>query len=53
MASMPCCLGITKVKGYWELVVLGFWVWSNLCGGTASLKFRQLDSAVCDALGVF
>ena len=24
-----------------------------LCGGTASLKFRQFNSAVCDAFGVF
>ena len=44
---MPWCLGRNKVNGYWDLVVLGFWVWSNLCGGTVSLKFRQLNSAVC------
>ena len=24
-----------------------------MCGGTASLKFRQFKSAVCDAFGVF
>ena len=50
---MPCCLGINKVKGYWDLVMPGFCVWSNLCGGTASLKFRQFNSTFCDALGVF
>ena len=32
---------------------LKFWVWSYLCGGTVSLKFRQFNSAVCDAFGVF
>ena len=32
---------------------LTFWVWPYLCGGTASLKFRQFNSAVCDAFGVF
>ena len=26
-----------------------FWVWSSLGVGTASLKFRQFKSAVCDA----
>ena len=26
-------------------------MWPYLCGGTASLKSRQLESAVCDALG--
>ena len=30
-----------------------FWVWPCLGGGTASLKFRQFKSAVCDAFGVF
>ena len=25
----------------------------TLCGGTASLKFKQLESAVCGALGLF
>ena len=28
-----------------------FWVWPCLGGGTARLKFRQFESAVCDALG--
>ena len=28
-----------------------FWVWPCLGGGTASLKFRQFKSAVCDAFG--
>ena len=28
------------------------WVWPCLGGGTASLKFRQFKSAVCDAFGV-
>ena len=28
-------------------------MWPYLCGGTASLKFRQFKSAVCDAFGVF
>ena len=28
-------------------------MWPYLCGGTASLKFRQFNSAVCDAFGVF
>ena len=28
------------------------WVWPCLDGGTASLKFRQFKSAVCDAFGV-
>ena len=28
-------------------------MWPYLCGGTASLKFRQFYSAVCDAFGVF
>ena len=27
------------------------WVWPCLGGGTASLKFRQFKSAVCDAFG--
>ena len=27
-------------------------MWTNLCGGTANLKFRQFNSAVCDAFGV-
>ena len=30
-----------------------FWVWPCLGGGTASVKFRQFKSAVCDAFGVF
>ena len=29
-----------------------FWVWPCLGGGTASLKFRQFESAVHDAFGV-
>ena len=29
-----------------------FWVWPCLGGGTASLKFSQFKSAVCDAFGV-
>ena len=29
-----------------------FWVWPCLGGGTASLKFRQFKSAVCDVFGV-
>ena len=29
-----------------------FWVWPCLGWGTASLKFRQFKSAVCDAFGV-
>ena len=28
-------------------------MWPYLCGGTASLKFRQFNSPVCDAFGVF
>ena len=32
---------------------LEFWVWPYLCWGTASLKFKQLESAVCGALGLF
>ena len=28
-------------------------MWPYLCGGTASLKFRQFNSAVCDTFGVF
>ena len=28
-------------------------MWPYLCGGTASLKFRQFNSAVCHAFGVF
>ena len=53
MASMPWCLGINKVNCYWDLVALAFWVWSNLYGGTASLKFRHINSAVCGDFGVF
>ena len=44
---------MSKVKVYSDLVVLGLWVWSNLCGVTASLKFRQFNSAVCDAFGMY
>ena len=41
-----------KVGGWLDLVGHEFWVWSTLDGGTASLKFRQFKSAVCDAFGV-
>ena len=27
-------------------------MWANLCGGTANLKFRQFNPAVCDTFGV-
>ena len=50
---MSCGLGINKVGGWCDLVGYGFWVWPYLCGGTVSLKFRQINSAVCDAFGVF
>ena len=46
-------LELSKVRGWCDLVGLKFWVWPYLCGGTASLKFRQFNSAVCDAFGVF
>ena len=32
-------------------MVFEFWVWLSFCGHGASLKFRQLESAVFDALG--
>ena len=50
---MPCCLTLGKVERWYDLGELRFWVWPYLCGGTASLKFRQFNSAVCDAFGVF
>ena len=53
MAFNSCCLSLNKVGGWCDLVRLKFWVWPYLCRGTASLKFRQFNSAVCDALGVF
>ena len=53
MAFNSCCLSLNKVGGWCGLVELKFWVWPYLCGGTASLKFRQFNSAVCDAFGVF
>ena len=30
-----------------------FWAWLYFCGHGTSLKFRQLESAVFDALGYF
>ena len=33
--------------------MLRFWIWPYLSGVTASLKFRQFNSAVCDALGCY
>ena len=45
-------MGINKVEGWLDLVGHEFWVWPCLGGGTASLKFRQFKSAVCDAFGV-
>ena len=50
---MPCWLTLSKAEGWYDLGELRFWVWPYLCGGTASLKFRQFNSAVCDAFGVF
>ena len=47
-----CSLGINKVEGWLDLVGHEFRVWLCLGGGTASLKFRQFKSAVCDAFGV-
>ena len=47
-----CSLGINKVGGWLDLVGHEFRVWLCLGGGTASLKFRQFKSAVCDAFGV-
>ena len=45
-------MGINKVVGWLDLVGHEFWVWPCLGRGTASLKFRQFKSAVCDAFGV-
>ena len=53
MAPMACCLGGSKVWGWYDCGTLDFWVWPYLGGGTTSLKFRQFKSAVCDALEVF
>ena len=53
MAFNSCCLSLNKVGGWCDLVGLKFWVWPYLCMGTASLKLRQFNSAVCDAFGVF
>ena len=53
MVPTSCCLGLGKVSGWYDWEKLEFWVWPYLCGGTASLKFRQFKSAVCDAFGVF
>ena len=53
MAFNSCCLSLNKVGGWCGLVELKFWVWPYLCGGTASLKFRQFNLAVCNAFGVF
>ena len=47
-----CSLGINKVGGWLDLVGHKFWVWFTLGVGTASLKFRQFKSAVCDAFRV-
>ena len=52
MGSGCCSLYRNKVRGWPDLVGHEFWVWSTLVGGTASLKFRQFKSAVCDAFGV-
>ena len=53
MASVTCCFSLGKVYRWYDWGELQFWVWLYLCGGTASLKFRQFKSAVCDAYGVF
>ena len=47
-----CSLRRNKVGGWFDLVGHEFWVWSTLDVGTASLKFRQFKSAVCDAFVV-
>ena len=52
MGFESCCLGINKIEGWLDLVGCELWVWPCLGGGTASLKFRQFKSAVCDAFGV-
>ena len=52
MGFESCCLGINKVGGWLDLVGHQFLVWPCLGGGTASFKFRQFKSAVCDAFGV-
>ena len=52
MGLGSCFLGISKIESWLGLVMYEFWVWPCLGGGTASLKFRQLKSAVCDAFGV-
>ena len=43
---------ISKVEGWLSLMGYEFCVWPYLGGVTASLKFRQFKSAVCDAFGV-
>ena len=42
-------MGISKVEGWLSPMGYEFWVWPYLGGVTASLKFRQFKSAVCDA----
>ena len=43
---------ISKVEGWLGPMGYEFWVWPYWGGVTASLKFRQFKSAVCDAFGV-
>ena len=43
---------ISKVEGWLGPMGYEFWVWPYLGVVTASLKFRQFKSAVCDAFGV-
>ena len=43
---------ISKVEGWLGPMGYEFWVWLYLDGVTASLKFRQFKSAVCDAFGL-
>ena len=45
-------MGISKVEDWLGPMGYEFLVWPYLGGGTASLKFRQFKSAVCDAFGV-
>ena len=52
MGLGSCSLWRNKVGDWLDLVGHEFWVWSTLGAGTASLKFRQFKSAVCDAFGV-
>ena len=53
MASTLCCFVLSKVWDKYGCGVLEFWAWLHFCGHSASLKFRQLESAVFDALGYF